>query len=87
MVKSRGDSGLVPKVTGQMQNCQVCVLFVKSVDHRGRLITAAVVDEKDFEGNAHGSQHAIQPSVEFGDVILLVVKGYNDTDLRALVGF
>ena len=26
-----------------------------------------------------------QPSVEFGDVILLIVEWYNDTDFRAFV--
>ena len=66
------------KIAAQLDHRDAAIDRRHLAQHVERAVAGSIVDQDDFEALAIGLHYRLQAVVEVGDVLLLVMQGYND---------
>jgi len=81
VIEPGADGRLMAEIPAQMQHRDVRIALGQVVEHLGSGIAAAVIDEDQLVLDVQAGQRPRQPEMQLAQVFLLVVQGYDDTQL------
>ena len=68
----RRDRGLVAEIPAQVDHDDSFILCVQAVDHAGRRVATAIINEQHLEGRSQGFENGTQTIPERNDVLFFV---------------
>src|ERR1035438_47825 len=78
VVESSGQSGRLPKIAAQLHDGHSAIDGGNLAQQRKRAVDGTVIDQHHLKRLSARLHHGLEPRVEVGDVLLLVVEGHYD---------